>query len=88
METTHFARQTLVAQRTLFDSSFNALVMAQEQMEKMFNGYMEKLPWVTAEGRESMQKTIDITKKTRNDFKKAVDDGFVKFEGILAEQKL
>ncbi len=88
METTHFAKQTLVVQKTIFDSSFNAIVMAQEQMETMVNGYMEKLPWVTAETKESMQKSIDIAKKTRNDFKKAVDDGFVKFEGILAEQKL
>lgn len=88
METTQFARQTLVVQRTIFDNSFNAIVMAQEQMETIVNGYMEKLPWVTAEGKESMQKTIDIAKKTRNEFKKAVDDGFVKFEGILTEQKL
>ncbi|MGB3224359.1 MAG: hypothetical protein WBB23_16280 [Desulforhopalus sp.] len=88
METTHFAKQTLIVQKTIFDSSFNAIVMAQEQMETMVNGYMEQLPWVTAETKESMQKSIDIVKKTRNDFKKAVDDGFVKFEGILAEQKL
>lgn len=88
METTHFARQTLIVQKTIFDSSFNAIVMAQEQMETMVNGYMEQLPWVTAETKESMQKSIDIVKKTRNDFKKAVDDGFVKFEGILTEQKL
>lgn len=87
METTQFARQTLIVQRTIFDNSFNAIVMAQEQMETMVNSYMETLPWVTAEGKESMQKSIDIAKKTRKDFKKAVDDGFVKFEGILAKQK-
>jgi hypothetical protein len=86
METTQFARQTLIVQRTMFDSSFNAMVMAQEQTEKMLNSLMEKLPWVTAEGKESLQKNIDVAKKARNELKKAIDDGFVKFEGILAEQ--
>jgi hypothetical protein len=86
METAQFARQTLVVQRTMFDSSFNAMVMAQEQTEKMLHSFMEKLPWVTADGKESLQKSIDVAKKARNEFKKAIDDGFVKFEGILAEQ--
>ena len=86
METAQFARQTLVVQRTMFDSSFNAMVMAQEQTEKMLHSFMEKSPWVTADGKESLQKSIDEAKKARNEFKKAIDDGFVKFEGILAEQ--
>ncbi len=86
METGQFAKQTLGVQKTIFENSFNAIAMAQEQTEKMFNGYMEKLPWVTAEGRESLQKTIDIAKQARNDFKKAVDDGFIKFEGIFSKR--
>jgi hypothetical protein len=86
METTQFAKQTLGVQKTIFDNSFNAIVLAQEQSEKMFHGYMEKLPWVTDEGRQSLQKNIDIAKQARNDFKKAVDDGFVKFEELFQEK--
>ncbi len=86
METAQFAKQTLGVQKTIFENSYNAIVMAQDQSEKMFHGYMEKLPWVTTEGRESLQKTIDIAKQARNDFKKAVDDGFIKFEALFEEK--
>lgn len=86
METTQFAKQTLNIQKTIFDNSFNAIIMAQEQSEKMLHGYMERLPWVTDEGRESLQKSLDIARQARNDFKKAVDDGFVKFEELLEEK--
>ena len=86
METVQFAKQTLGVQKTIFENSYNAFVMAQDQSEKMFHGYMEKLPWVTPEGRDSLQKTIDIAKQARNDFKKAVDDGFIKFEALFEEK--
>ncbi len=86
METTKFAKQTLGFQKTIFENSFNALVMAQDQTEKIISSYLDQLPWVTADGKKSLQTTIDLAKKTRDDFKKAVDDGFCKFEELLEEK--
>ena len=51
METTQFAKQALGFQKTMFDNSFNAMTMVQDQTEKMVNGYLDQLPWVTAEGK-------------------------------------
>jgi hypothetical protein len=86
METAKFAKQTLGFQKTIFENSFNALIMAQEQTEKIISSYLEQLPWVTADGKKSLQTSIDMAKKTRDDFKKAVDDGFSKFEELLEEK--
>lgn len=86
METIKIARQSLLFQKTIFDNSFNALVLAQEQSEKMVNSYLEQLPWVTAEARKSLQETTDMAKKAREDFKKAVDEGYKKFEELLEEK--
>jgi hypothetical protein len=86
METTQFAKQALGFQKTMLDNSFNAMIMVQDQTEKMVNGYLDQLPWVTDEGKKSLQTSVDITKKARDDFKKAVDEGFSKFEELLEEK--
>ncbi len=80
METIQFAKQTLSFQKTVIDNSFNAMNMVQDQSEKMLSGYLENLPWVTEEGKKSLQTSIDMAKQIRDDFKKAVDDGFEQIE--------
>jgi hypothetical protein len=86
METNQFAKQTLNFQKTIFDNSFNAIALAQDQTETMFNGYVDNLPWVTDESKKSLQDSVDVAKKARDDFKKAVEDGFARFEELM-EQK-
>ncbi len=87
METTQFAKQALGFQKTILENSFNAMTMVQDQTEKMVNGYLDQMPWVTAEGKKSLQTSVDMAKKARDDFKKAVDDGYKKFEELLEEKK-
>jgi hypothetical protein len=87
METTQFAKQALGFQKTILENSFNAMIMIQDQTEKMVNGYLDQLPWVTAEGKKSIQTSVDMAKKARDDFKKAVDDGYKKIEDLLEEKK-
>jgi hypothetical protein len=87
METTEFAKQTLKFQKTVFENSFNAMVMVQDQTEKMFNSYLDKLPWVTEDAKKTIESSADMAKKARDDFKKAVEDGFAKFEELLEEKE-
>jgi hypothetical protein len=86
METAQFAKQSLAFQKTMFENSFNAMIMAQDQTEKMLHSYLDKLPWVTAEGKDSLQKSIDMAKQARDDFRKAVEEGFSKFESMMEEK--
>ncbi|MFT5727119.1 MAG: hypothetical protein ACI8PB_001251 [Desulforhopalus sp.] len=86
METTQFAKQALEFQKVMLDNSFNAMIMVQDQTEKMVNGYLDQLPLVTAEGKKTLQTSADVTKKARDDFKKAVDEGFSKIEQLLEEK--
>ncbi len=83
MEANNFTKQALGFQKTILENSFNAMIMVQDQTEKMVNSYLEQLPWVTADGKKSMQSSIDMAKKVRDDFKKSVDDGFTKMEELL-----
>lgn len=87
MDTTQMAKQTLGFQKTIFTNSFNAMILAQDQTEKMFSSYIEKLPWVNEENKKSMEASIEMGKKARDDFKKAVEEGYAKFEEMLEEKK-
>ena len=86
MDSSQFVKQTLGFQKTIFANSFSAMVVIQEQTEKMMNSYLDQLPWVTDESKSSMKASVDMAKKARDDFKTAVEDGFAKFEEML-EQK-
>jgi hypothetical protein len=79
-------KQSLQFQKTLFENSFNALVLAQDQTEKLVNSYIDQLPWVNDESRKAMQTSAEMAKKARSDFKNAVDDGYRKFEELLEEK--
>ena len=85
--TTQFAKQTLGFQKTIFDNSYNAMIMVQDQTEKMLKGYLDQLPWITAENKNSMQASFETIKTTRDNFKKAVDEGFSKIETFFEEKK-
>lgn len=83
METIKLVRQSLLFQKTVFENSFNAMVLTQDLTEKMVMPYLDQLPWVTEDGKKSLADTIDLVKKAREDFKKAVNDGYKKFEELL-----
>ncbi|MCP4350456.1 MAG: hypothetical protein GY795_33725 [Desulfobacterales bacterium] len=86
METEKIANQMISFQKTLFDSSFNAVKMAQDQTEKMTNSFMDKLSWIPEDGKKAVNDSADLYKKARDDFKKSVDDGFVKLEDMFVNK--
>jgi Cft2 family RNA processing exonuclease len=86
METTQMTKQALGFQKTIFNNSFNAMVLAQEQTEKMLGSYIEKLPWATEESKKSLEVSVEMGTKACADFKKAVDEGYAKFEDMLEKK--
>jgi hypothetical protein len=83
MEAQKIANQMISFQKTIFDSSFNAMKMAQDQTEKMANTFMDKLSWIPEDGKKAVSDSADFYKKARDDFKQAVDDGFTKMEELF-----
>ena len=86
MDTAQMAKQMIGLQRTAFDNSFAAMSTAQDQTEIMINGYVEQFPWVTDEGKKQMKEVFTVAKKARDDFKKAVDQGYAKLEELLNQK--
>ncbi len=86
MERGTIAKQTIAFQKTLFENSFNAMKMVQDQTEKMLNTFLGQLSWVPDEGKNTISESVEFYKKARDDFKKAVDEGFAKMETMFAEK--
>jgi hypothetical protein len=86
MEVSNMSKQMINFQKSLFENSFNAMNMVQDQTEKMINNFLIQLPWVNDEGKKAINNSIDFYKKARTDFKKAVDDGFSKMEELFAQK--
>ncbi len=83
MEPEKMAQQMVYFQKTLFESSFNAMNMVLDQSEQMTRNFVKQVPWVPEEGRKTLEETFGFYKKAREDFKRAVDDSFSKMETIF-----
>lgn len=86
MDSAQIAKQMIGFQKTVFNNSFNAMVVVQEQTETMINNFLGQSPWVTQDAVKQMDETLAFTKKARDDFKKAIDEGYDRFEKMLDQK--
>ena len=87
MEPTGIAKQVIDLQKTAFDNAFNAMVMLQDQTEKMTSSLLGQVPGLPEEAKKAINEWVKAYKKGREDFKKAVDENFKKAEGFFAAPK-
>ena len=83
MPTTNMAKQMIDFQKTIFNNSFNTLSVFQNQTESMIKSFTGQLPWMTEDGKKQISENFNLAKKAGDEFKKAVDDGYAKFEALL-----
>jgi len=83
MDQAIIAKQMIDFQKTMFDNTFNAMVMVQEQTERMATTLLDQAAWMPAEGRNAISGWVDGFKKGREDFKKGVDENFKKVEDFF-----
>jgi polyhydroxyalkanoate synthesis regulator phasin len=83
----HFvlAKQVLDFNRTAFENTFGTMCLLQEQSEKMMNTFMEKADWIPSEGKKAVSDMAAMFKKGCAEFKKAVDENFVKVENYFEQ---
>jgi hypothetical protein len=78
------AKQIIGFYKTTFDNSFGAVVMLQEQSEKLLYNLVDKTPWVNEEGRKVLNQWIGAYKQGRDEFKRVVDEGYTKAADLIA----
>lgn len=83
MEPKQLMKQIIEFNKTTFDNSYNALVMLQEQMERMTGIFLEQATWLPKEGKQALTEWLKAYKKAAEEFKKTVDESFKKVEASL-----
>ncbi|HON38791.1 MAG: hypothetical protein ACOX3E_01905 [Desulfomonilia bacterium] len=80
MDQKQAVRQLIDFQKSSFDNSFNAMVMIQEQAEKMAKTFLDQANWLPDDGKNVLNQWIGAYKKGRAEFKKSVDENFQKVD--------
>jgi polyhydroxyalkanoate synthesis regulator phasin len=88
MDQKQLFKQMFDFNKATFDNTFNAMVMLQEQTEKMANSMLDQATWLPQEGRKVISDWIDAYKKGRETYKKMVDDGFQKVQEYFSGAKI
>jgi hypothetical protein len=83
MDPAIIAKQMIDFQKTMFDNTFNAMVMVQEQTERMTTTLLDQATWMPSEGRNAISGWVNAFKKGREDFKKGVDENFKRVEDFF-----
>ena len=84
MDPKEIAKQMSQFNKTVFDNTFNAMTVLQEQAEKIVNNFLEQTPWMPAEGKKAVTDWLKAYKRGREEFKATVDDNYRKVEEYFA----
>ena len=85
MEPKTIAKQMIDFHKAAFDNSFSAMVMLQEQTEKMVNMSLEQATWLPEEGKKVINEWVTAYRKGREDYKNVVDENFKKIEAFFVD---
>lgn len=87
MDQKQIFKQMIDFNKALFENTFNSMASLQEQAETLGSMFIEQAPWIPGEGKKVVNDWVGACKKGRENFKKAVDDGFKKAESLMGYQQ-
>jgi hypothetical protein len=84
MDQKQMLKQMIDFNKTAFNNTYNAIVMLQEQTERMATTMLDQATWLPEDGRKAINDWVNSYKKGREDFKKLVDENFQKVEDYFS----
>jgi len=87
MEPMETVKQTVEFYKTSFNNSFSAMMMLQEQAQKMFDMQLEQLPGLPDETKKAVKEWIESYNKGCTEFKKNVDESFKRVDSYFSADK-
>jgi hypothetical protein len=76
MESANIAKQVIGFQRAMFENTYTVISVMQDYSGSMMHGYLKQFPWMTESTRKPLVDSLEFLKTARNEYKKAVDQGF------------
>ena len=83
MDQKQILKQMIEFNQATFDNTYNAMVLLQDQFERIAQTAMSQSNWMPVEGQKAVENWVDACKAGRNNFKKYVDDSYKKFEQYI-----
>jgi hypothetical protein len=83
MEQNQLVNQMINFNQTIFNSAFDAVVLLQDQFERVANSALDQIPGLPAEGRKAIEKWAEAFKEGRKNFKAQADNSFKQAEKLF-----
>jgi hypothetical protein len=83
MDIRAFMLQMVSLQKATFDNGFETLATIQEEAERITDDYMDSAGWIPSVGKGYLKEWFSMARKSRNDFRKAIDSGYEQVGGYL-----
>lgn len=85
MNQNQILKQMIEFNQATFNNTFQAMVLLQDQFERIAQTTVEQANWLPAEGRKSIEDWVEAYKTGRDNYKSYVDDSYKKVEKYFAK---
>lgn len=86
MDQKQIVRQMIDFHKSTFRNSFNAMIMLQDQTEKVMQNFFSQATWMPDDLKKTINEWISSYKKGRDEFKNSVDDNFQRVDDFFSLQ--
>jgi hypothetical protein len=83
MENNKTVKQLIDYHKAAFETSFNSVLMLQDQTIKALDNILQQSPWLPEQTKAFINEWTNIYKKVTADFKEATDQNYSKLEEFL-----
>lgn len=80
MDQKQLLKQMIEFNQAAFNNTFNAMIMLQDQFERVANTVLEQATWLPAEGRNAIENWVQSYKTGRDNYKQYMEDSYQKVE--------
>jgi hypothetical protein len=83
MEQKQVFKQIIEFNQSTFNNAFDAMVLLQDQFEKVANTALDQIPGLPTEGRKAIDNWAEVFKNGRENFKQQADNSFEQAEKLM-----
>lgn len=85
MDQKQILKQMIEFNQATFNNTFQAMVLLQDQFERVAQTAIEQANWLPADGRKAIENWVEAYKTGRDNYKSYVEDSYKKVEKYFAE---
>lgn len=85
MDQKQILKQMIEFNQATFNNTFQAMILLQDQFERIAQTAVDQANWLPAEGRTAIENWVEAYKTGRDNFKSYVEDSYKKVEKYFAD---